>query len=50
MTPDEFARHKAEGEAMGITHVEAGPLVRSSYHAGKQLQRAVEASAGALSG
>jgi lipoic acid synthetase len=49
VTPDEFARHKADGEAMGITHVEAGPLVRSSYHAGKQLQRAVEASAGALS-
>jgi lipoic acid synthetase len=50
VTPDEFARHEADGEAMGITHVEAGPLVRSSYHAGKQLQRAVEASAGALSG
>ena len=38
--PDEFARHKAQGEAMGISHVEAGPLVRSSYHAGRQLQRA----------
>jgi lipoyl synthase len=40
VTPDEFVRHKDEGEAMGIPHVEAGPLVRSSYHAGKQLERA----------
>lgn len=39
--PDEFARHKREGEEMGIAHVEAGPLVRSSYHAGRQLQRAL---------
>ena len=30
---------------LGFAHVEAGPLVRSSYHAGKQLQRAVEAGA-----
>jgi lipoate synthase len=27
--------------------VEAGPLVRSSYHAGKQLKRAVEAGVAA---
>jgi lipoic acid synthetase len=40
VTPAEFARHGAAGEAMGIAHVEAGPLVRSSYHAGKQLRRA----------
>jgi lipoic acid synthetase len=38
--PDEFAEHAREGEAMGIRHVEAGPLVRSSYHAGEQLERA----------
>ena len=31
----------------GIAHVEAGPLVRSSYHAGKQLKRAVEAGVAA---
>ena len=43
VTPEEFAAHKAAGEAMGIPHVEAGPLVRSSYHAGKQLRRAVAA-------
>ncbi len=31
--PDEFAQLKKEGEAMGLRHIEAGPLVRSSYHA-----------------
>ena len=31
--PDEFARYAVEGERLGIPHVEAGPLVRSSYHA-----------------
>ncbi|HEU4528120.1 MAG TPA: lipoyl synthase [Actinomycetota bacterium] len=41
--PDEFADHARDGEAFGIAHVEAGPLVRSSFHAGKQLRRAVEA-------
>ncbi|MGQ0669763.1 MAG: lipoyl synthase [Actinomycetota bacterium] len=45
VTPKEFADHKRAGEAMGIPHIEAGPLVRSSYHAGKQLQRAVAAAA-----
>jgi lipoic acid synthetase len=45
--PDEFAEHKRVGEQMGIAHVEAGPLVRSSYHAGKQLKRAVEAGVAA---
>jgi lipoic acid synthetase len=34
--PDAFAALKQEGEAMGIPHVEAGPLVRSSYHAANQ--------------
>ena len=31
--PDQFADYKKVGEAMGIGHVESGPLVRSSYHA-----------------
>lgn len=31
--PDEFLEYKNVGEAMGISHVESGPLVRSSYHA-----------------
>ena len=30
---EEFAEYKREGQKMGFTHVEAGPLVRSSYHA-----------------
>ncbi|HLY31204.1 MAG TPA: lipoyl synthase [Ktedonobacterales bacterium] len=37
-TPDEFRMYAREGEAMGIPHVESGPLVRSSYHAWDQLQ------------
>ena len=32
-TPDELAELKVIGEAMGIPHVEASPLTRSSYHA-----------------
>ena len=43
VTPEEFAEHKRTGESLGITHVEAGPLVRSSYHAGRQLRRALDA-------
>lgn len=35
-TPDEFARLKEEGMARGFSHVESGPLVRSSYHAREQ--------------
>lgn len=31
--PDEFSRWKAIGERLGLGHVEAGPLTRSSYHA-----------------
>ncbi|MDB5354728.1 MAG: lipoic acid synthetase [Phycisphaerales bacterium] len=36
--PDEFAAWKIRGEAKGLRHVESGPLVRSSYHAEKQVQ------------
>jgi lipoic acid synthetase len=32
-SPEEFARVKQAGQALGFRHVEAGPLVRSSYHA-----------------
>ena len=35
--PDEFAKWKERGERKGIRHVESGPLVRSSYHAEKQV-------------
>jgi lipoyl synthase len=34
--PQEFAEYKSLGEPMGFKHVEAGPLVRSSYHAFEQ--------------
>jgi len=34
--PEEFARVRERALAMGFTHVEAGPLVRSSYHAEEQ--------------
>ena len=34
--PREFYQLQKSGEAMGFQHVEAGPLVRSSYHAAKQ--------------
>lgn len=35
--PDEFAHWKRRGEDRGLRHVESGPLVRSSYHAEKQV-------------
>ncbi len=35
-TPDEFAQLKEEGMKRGFSHVESGPLVRSSYHAREQ--------------
>jgi len=31
--PDEFAALERDAYALGFTHVAAGPLVRSSYHA-----------------
>jgi lipoyl synthase len=34
--PSAFATLKDEGLALGFTHVESGPLVRSSYHAEQQ--------------
>ncbi|MBT5549846.1 MAG: lipoyl synthase [Nitrospina sp.] len=34
--PDCFAEYKEIGEALGLKHVEAGPLVRSSYLADQQ--------------
>jgi lipoic acid synthetase len=35
--PDEFRLLKERGLALGFTHVESGPLVRSSYHAHEQV-------------
>ncbi len=39
-TPEEFAELREIGRQLGYRHVEAGPLVRSSYHAWEQVQRA----------
>ena len=36
--PDEFAALREDALALGFRHVEAGPLVRSSYHAKGQVQ------------
>jgi lipoic acid synthetase len=38
--PDEFARYTTYGHELGFEHVESGPLVRSSYRAGRQAQNA----------
>jgi lipoic acid synthetase len=35
--PDEFVALKEKGQALGFIHVESGPLVRSSYHAARQV-------------
>ncbi|PSR37818.1 MAG: lipoyl synthase [Sulfobacillus thermosulfidooxidans] len=35
--PEEFAEIKEEALALGFSHVESGPLVRSSYHAASQV-------------
>jgi lipoyl synthase len=37
--PDEFAALKSEALSMGFRWVESGPLVRSSYHAERQVDR-----------
>lgn len=37
VTPEQFAEYKRIGEQeLGFDHIESGPMVRSSYHAGKQ--------------
>ena len=44
--PDEFAAVTEAGERLGFRHVEAGPLVRSSYHAGEQSRAAAAGARG----
>lgn len=39
-TPEQFAELKEEGMKRGFSHVESGPLVRSSYHAHEQVESA----------
>jgi len=45
--PEEFAALRAEALAMGFAHVEAGPLVRSSYHAREQVEALAARGSGA---
>jgi lipoic acid synthetase len=47
--PEEFTAWKRIGEEeMGFAHVEAGPLVRSSYHAKEQAREVEAGSAGSI--
>lgn len=46
-TPEQFAELKKEGLKRGFSHVESGPLVRSSYHAHEQVKSAKNHKAGA---
>lgn len=39
--PEEFAEYREAGRAMGFSHVESGPLVRSSYHAAEQAEQGI---------
>ncbi|QJC51248.1 lipoyl synthase [Paenibacillus albicereus] len=45
--PDEFKQLKEDGLARGFSHVESGPMVRSSYHAHEQVKSAAGAASGA---
>lgn len=39
VTPEQFARYKQEALQRGFTHVESGPMVRSSYMAERAMNR-----------
>lgn len=43
VTPDEFAEIEAEATALGFSGVLSGPLVRSSYRAGRLYRQAIQA-------
>jgi lipoic acid synthetase len=45
--PATFDEYRRAGEAMGIAHVEASPLTRSSYHARQAAGTAADAGAAA---
>jgi lipoic acid synthetase len=42
--PDEYAEIREIGHRLGFAHVEAGPFVRSSYHASAQSRAAQQAT------
>lgn len=45
VTPDEFERYRDFGLSIGFSHVESGPMVRSSYHADMQAKELMQANA-----
>ena len=45
VTPDEFAGYRELARGLGFAHCEAGPLVRSSYHAHEHVAGATAAAA-----
>jgi lipoic acid synthetase len=45
VAPDEFVEMAAEAEQIGFAGVMSGPLVRSSYRAGRLYQQATSARA-----
>ena len=42
--PEEFDAVRGAGERLGFSHIESGPFVRSSYHAGEQAHAARDES------
>ncbi len=46
VTPEEFAAHRQEALELGFEHCEAGPLVRSSYHAHEHVAGSAIAASG----
>jgi lipoic acid synthetase len=46
--PDEFAAYKELARGLGFAHCNAGPLVRSSYHAHEQVARPLRDTAAAV--
>jgi lipoic acid synthetase len=47
VSPAEFAEYRAYAAELGFAHCQAGPLVRSSYHAHEQVDRELRAAAAA---
>ena len=47
VSPEEFAAYRIHAAELGFAHCQAGPLVRSSYHAHEQVQRELRAAADA---
>ena len=45
MHPEEFVELAAEAESVGFSGVMSGPLVRSSYRAGRLYAQAMESAA-----